>query len=491
MLVYEKKVEDKRELFGTLGNVPSEDDEQLTYKDAQGDEIEIVEGDKYFDDTHGGIVRESDGKEVAVFIGEVCIIPKGFEPKPDEVVSIEITAAPTKTSYIEGQELDLDGIKVEATMKDGDVKVVTGFTSEPAEGTALTLEDTKVTITYGGQTAEQAIEVEERVAEDLAWSVAPTKIDYKVGEELNLAGTSILAVFNDGSEEDVTADCTFDPEDGATITEEMDKIVATYGELTAEQLITVMKAEDNAYTAAGSVAEVYKETYYNKYDTPQIVPAEDDYYVKVINGNLGDVSTVTINDRAFAADETFKLSIGKGSFLQGNFFKAEEDGIYIAFPIVLFELADNGTVVVNGETFEFDGGASTELAVLSSRSEDTSVITIEGANTEFTVVQAADKHATKWIAFELDGVSATDGADTLITKKLDRIGETTLFGYGFCASDGSAVTAGTYGGVAYYPLGWYDHDASEIGYTERFTEYTIYSIGVGKTATLNISITIE
>ena len=39
MLVYEKKVEEVSKIFGTMGNIPSDDDEEVIYKDSDGQEI--------------------------------------------------------------------------------------------------------------------------------------------------------------------------------------------------------------------------------------------------------------------------------------------------------------------------------------------------------------------------------------------------------------------------------------------------------------------
>ena len=63
MLVYEKKVDSTRKLFGTEGNIPAVSDSALVYKDDIGETLTIVSGDTYLDDGHGGIIRKSDGKK--------------------------------------------------------------------------------------------------------------------------------------------------------------------------------------------------------------------------------------------------------------------------------------------------------------------------------------------------------------------------------------------------------------------------------------------
>ena len=79
--------------------------------------------------------------------------------------SIAITKAPTKTTYVEGEALDLTGLEVTATMSgDGEKEVLAAsqYTAEPASGAALATTDTAVVITYkenASLAASQAITV--------------------------------------------------------------------------------------------------------------------------------------------------------------------------------------------------------------------------------------------------------------------------------------------------------------------------------------------
>ena len=58
----------------------------------------------------------------------------------DEVItikSISIKAAPFKTTYIQGEALDITGLEVSALYSDGNTGALTGFAVSPADGTAL------------------------------------------------------------------------------------------------------------------------------------------------------------------------------------------------------------------------------------------------------------------------------------------------------------------------------------------------------------------
>lgn len=78
MLIYEKKVDDARHLFGTMGTIPDVSDSQLSYVDENDAPVTVSLSDSYFDDGHGGI-KMSDGTKVIVTLDDTVIIPKGGE----------------------------------------------------------------------------------------------------------------------------------------------------------------------------------------------------------------------------------------------------------------------------------------------------------------------------------------------------------------------------------------------------------------------------
>lgn len=78
------------------------------------------------------------------------------------VKSIAIKTPPTDATYTAGETLDLTGLVIEATMSDDSkVEVTSGYSTEPAAGTALAVSDTTVTVTYNGKTATFDITVTE------------------------------------------------------------------------------------------------------------------------------------------------------------------------------------------------------------------------------------------------------------------------------------------------------------------------------------------
>ena len=74
----------------------------------------------------------------------------------------------------------------------------------------------------------------------------PTKTSYTAGETLNLTGIAVKAKFSDGTEQDVTSECTFSPANGTVLYEDTSEVIVSwsYGgaaTYTAKQPITVKR----------------------------------------------------------------------------------------------------------------------------------------------------------------------------------------------------------------------------------------------------------
>ncbi|HWQ80457.1 MAG TPA: S-layer homology domain-containing protein [Anaerovoracaceae bacterium] len=82
------------------------------------------------------------------------------DPAPEDVASIAITTPPTKMTYFTGQTFDRAGMVVTATLiDDGGTVPVTGYEITP-DGPLTELGENTVTVSFGGHTATQAIEVQ-------------------------------------------------------------------------------------------------------------------------------------------------------------------------------------------------------------------------------------------------------------------------------------------------------------------------------------------
>ena len=75
---------------------------------------------------------------------------------------------------------------------------------------------------------------------------SPTKTSYNAGEKLDLTGLTVKAKFSDGTEQDITSECTFSPSNGTVLYEDTSEVVVSwsYGgaaTCTAKQPITVKR----------------------------------------------------------------------------------------------------------------------------------------------------------------------------------------------------------------------------------------------------------
>lgn len=130
--------------------------------------------------------------------------------QPAELTEITVTG-PTKTSYIAGQKLDLNGLKIMAHYSDGSSKEISGgYTTSPAHGATLTASDTSITVTYNKKTATIPITVSSRAVTKLDIEGELTNKTQYVGALLNTDGLKFKVNYNDGTSEYIDpSDVTF------------------------------------------------------------------------------------------------------------------------------------------------------------------------------------------------------------------------------------------------------------------------------------------
>ena len=167
---------------------------------------------------------------------------KVAEPEPVvTVVSITVTA-PTKTEYTAGEELDLDGMKVTVKYSNGEEKEITEGYEVSGYDKAKTGEQT-VTVTYEGKTATFKVTVKEEAKPVTLESItvtAPTKTEYTVGDELDLAGMKVVAKYSDDTEKEITEGYEVSGYDKAKTGEQT--VTVTYEGKTATFKVTVKEA---------------------------------------------------------------------------------------------------------------------------------------------------------------------------------------------------------------------------------------------------------
>lgn len=170
-----------------------------------------------------------------------------------KVKSISVKTMPTKTSYYVGERFEPTGMILNITWSDDTTsEISSGYTYDKTEG--LTLEDTKVTISYQGMTADVAITVSRPLGDltGIEITTNPTKTSYSSGETFDPAGMVVSALYGEDTKVVIT-EYTYSP-NRALIVDDTEVIVS-YGGKTASIAITVTKTklEASDYTVAAEL----------------------------------------------------------------------------------------------------------------------------------------------------------------------------------------------------------------------------------------------
>ena len=121
------------------------------------------------------------------------------EPSANDIKSIQVSARP-KNTYVEGQKFDPSGVSFYVTGTRY-TYIHSGYTYDKTE--PLKPSDTVVTFDYFGNKVEYPITVTARTAKTLSVLTPPSKMQYTVGDKLNLAGMKLQITYDDGSQSPV------------------------------------------------------------------------------------------------------------------------------------------------------------------------------------------------------------------------------------------------------------------------------------------------
>ena len=187
-------------------------------KELKEGEYEIVDGKNLKVGQNSVTIRYTEGEKTVETTHTIAV--KAKEPEVEKTLSkIEITTAPTKTTYTEGEKFDKAGMKVTATYSDGTTKEVTDYTYTPAGELKTT--DTAITVSYKEgevtKTATQKItvvakgnsgdepggETEKAKLDSIEIKEAPTRTTYTEGEKFDKTGMKVIAKYSDGTTKEI------------------------------------------------------------------------------------------------------------------------------------------------------------------------------------------------------------------------------------------------------------------------------------------------
>ena len=230
--------------------------------------------------TVSGYDKTKVGKQtVTVSYGDYSA---NFDVTVNGISSIEVTP-PTKTTSLEGQDLNTDGMVVTAVTSDNQrITVPAGYSVRGFNKTKLGKQT--ITVTYQGLSTEFEVNVNSVKSIELT---KPTKLEYKYGESLDTSGMSVKAIYDDNQSEVIKSDYSvtgYDKTKSGTQT-----ITVTYRNQTATFDVTV----------AEPVITKFEIT------TP---PTTTEYYVGQDLKTDGMVVTVTFEDESTKTTTAYTLS---------------------------------------------------------------------------------------------------------------------------------------------------------------------------------------
>lgn len=210
--------------------------------------------------------------------------------------SIKVTKYPTKTTYVQGQEIDPDGMEVTAYYNNGTNSVITGYTiDKPTMDTGVQT----VAVRYGSLTTYIPITVIARQATGLFVTSPPNKTTYVEGTDFDDTGLVIAASFNDGITESVE-DYELAGVDTSTVGSKV--VTVMYQGLTTTfelnvvakslESIRILDKGKDSYLVGEELdtSDLIVEAYYDN-GTHETV---NDYAVSGFTGEVGD-NVITVN----------------------------------------------------------------------------------------------------------------------------------------------------------------------------------------------------
>lgn len=118
------------------------------------------------------------------------------------VLKIEITNAPTKTTYNHGDTFDKAGMVVTATYADGTTKVVDDYKLTNDGELLYGQTSIKITYTENGITVSTSLDVTvNNVLDSIAVTTPPDTLEYAAGDAFDKTGMVVTAYYGDGSEQ--------------------------------------------------------------------------------------------------------------------------------------------------------------------------------------------------------------------------------------------------------------------------------------------------
>ena len=153
-----------------------------------------------------------------------------------ELVSIKVTTSPTKTSYVEGEIFNPNGMVVTGTYNNGSTGVLAPSEYTITPNMALKTSDKTITVTAGDKSATTPITVTAKSLTSIAVTTQPNKTSYIAGQSFDKTGMVVTGYYSDGSTAVIT-DYTVSP---TTLSSDTKTVTVTKNGKTASVAVNVV-----------------------------------------------------------------------------------------------------------------------------------------------------------------------------------------------------------------------------------------------------------
>ncbi len=204
----------------------------------------------------------------------------GYEPDDHAITGIEATT--TKANYNSGEKLDVNTFKVNVLFDD-DTKAenISNFTVKNIGNVTAENKNVEVTFKHGSQKYTANVELSINTARSLVIKTMPEKLEYNVGDKLDLKGIVVEATMSDGSTKNV--DISELQVSVDIVSQGDDEIIISYAGAYTTFTITV-NSNGKSYAA-------FNDSYLTYDETTQTANPKQGYFV---GGNDNNSETPTV-----------------------------------------------------------------------------------------------------------------------------------------------------------------------------------------------------
>ena len=260
-----------------------------------------------------------------------------------EVKAIELEGivvwSPTKTTYLEGEKLDIAGLQVTAHYNNGDVVAITDYTISGYDPGKVGTQ--AVTVSFGGATGIFVVTVKAKSLTGISVSKNPTKLTYVEGEKLDTTGLVIKATYNNGTSANVT-DWTVSGYDANKVGKQT--VTVTYGGKTATFTVTVEaapKPTEPKPTEPKPTEPKPTEPVVPDSITSEKYPVKDGYIRKIAIGTTAGTLINRIREKLYVMVYDGKTVVKEDALVGTGMVVQLKDGD---------KVMDSVTVIVTGDT---------------------------------------------------------------------------------------------------------------------------------------------